>query len=497
MPHADEALKSLVARFKEAPGSPVFTELAAALLARGHAAEALRIAEHGLQLVPSSVDGRIERAASLLALGRPRVAFVELKRALAINPTNRRAMRLLGKVFVDAGTPGKAAELLAQRFKAGDSKNEKLEQDGEQNEPTHVTQMAYSERDPPPLPPPRQDTAPLPKRPAVREDREAPKKPPVKDLELENLPALSQGAAIPDLFSDLTRDLGLSGPEPAERAPSRVEVTQIIRRKPKDPRPRSPSELAMIEGPIVDTTQPGQITEITGDFFSPATATHEPPPLFDAVTSPRLQLTPFGLDDEPLFQEHMPFAVRPVEAGDMNESGSDLRETMDEEAPPELDAALKRALDDHPFPGGRFSDAGDTLVDQLEESAVPPERVTTSIPTTPLNATDAEPPLPDTGDLRFDAPNRPLLEIARPGRRLVANPKLELVIPRSKPAHVMLAIAGAALMIAYLAVLFFTAPSVWKSDGTADSSESERASPGTGASRSLPEQKNEQARSEP
>jgi hypothetical protein len=487
MPHADEALKSLVARFKEAPASPVFTELAAALLARGHAAEALRIAEHGLQLVPASVDGRIERAAALLALGRPRVAFVELKRALAINPTNRRAMRLLGKVFVDAGTPGKAAELLAQRLKSGDAKNETIEPDGEQNEPTHVTQSPYSavaDREPPPPLPARADTAPLPKRP-VREDRDAAKKPAAKsDLELDKVPALSQGAAIPDLFSDLTRDLGLSGPEPMERAPSRVEVTQIIRRKPKDPRPRSASELAMIEGPIVDTTQPGQITEITGDFFSPqAASASEPPPLFDAVTSPRLQLTPFGLDDEPLFQEHMPFAVRPVESLD---ASSDLRETMDEEAPPELDAALKRALDDHPFPGGRFSDAGDTLVDQLEESSLPPERVTTSQPTAPLNATDAEPMPPESADLRLEGPNRPLLEIARPGRRLVANPKLELVIPKSKPTHVVLAFAGAALMIAYLAVLFFTAPSVWKSEGTAGGSESER-----------PAQKNEQARSEP
>ena len=74
MPHADEALKSLVARFREDPGSSAFTELSAALLARGHASEALRIAEHGLQLQPDSVDGRIERAASLLALGRTRRA---------------------------------------------------------------------------------------------------------------------------------------------------------------------------------------------------------------------------------------------------------------------------------------------------------------------------------------------------------------------------------------------------------------------------------------
>src|SRR5688572_847536 len=158
MPHADEALKSLVSRFKDAPGSPAFTELAAALLARGHAAEALRIAEHGLQIVPTSVDGRIERAAALLALGRPRVAFVELKRALAINPTHRRAMRLLGKVYVDAGSPHRAAELLAQRSKGSDEA---------EVEATHVThspfQLGQTEEIPVALPPlPRGDTAPLP-----------------------------------------------------------------------------------------------------------------------------------------------------------------------------------------------------------------------------------------------------------------------------------------------------------------------------------------------
>src|SRR5688572_18785933 len=173
MPHADEALKSLVSRFKDAPGSPAFTELAAALLARGHAAEALRIAEHGLQIVPTSVDGRIERAAALLALGRPRVAFVELKRALAINPTNRRAMRLLGKVYVDAGAPGKAAELLAQRLKTGDVEQAPDEEVEGDHEPTHVTHspFPFSDRDPidtnphTPALPPRDDTAPLPRKP--------------------------------------------------------------------------------------------------------------------------------------------------------------------------------------------------------------------------------------------------------------------------------------------------------------------------------------------
>ncbi|CAN0579219.1 unnamed protein product, partial [Laminaria digitata] len=114
MPQRDEALKSLVVKFEAAPGSRAFVELAAALLARGHASESLRVAEHGLQLVPDSVEGRVERAAALLALGRPRVAYVELVRALAIHPGHKRGMRLLGKTFRDAGAPGRAAKLLAK-----------------------------------------------------------------------------------------------------------------------------------------------------------------------------------------------------------------------------------------------------------------------------------------------------------------------------------------------------------------------------------------------
>ena len=78
IPHADEALKSLVSRFKASP-SEAFVELSAALLARGHASEALRVAEHGLQLAPTNVEGRIERAAAQLAMGRPRIAYVELR----------------------------------------------------------------------------------------------------------------------------------------------------------------------------------------------------------------------------------------------------------------------------------------------------------------------------------------------------------------------------------------------------------------------------------
>src|SRR5688500_7708671 len=115
IPSADEALEALVLRFKDAPGSLAFVILAAARLVRGHASEALRVTEHGLELLPDHVGGRIERAAALLALGRPRVAYVELMRVLALQPNHRRALRLLGKMYKDAGVPARAAELLRRR----------------------------------------------------------------------------------------------------------------------------------------------------------------------------------------------------------------------------------------------------------------------------------------------------------------------------------------------------------------------------------------------
>jgi hypothetical protein len=493
IPHADEELKSLVVRFKEAPGSSAFTELAAALLVRGHAAEALRIAEHGLQIVPQNVDGRIERAAALLALGRPRVAYVELKRALAISPTNRRAMRLLGKVYVDVGAPSRAAELLAQRFKHGEGIEEN------EAEPTHVTQAPFPFADAqvegkPPAYSVRADTEPLRRKdqpiPSVpaREDRRDAKLPPSnpalgaqtdplqrKDTPIHKTqtPLPKKEGAIPDLFSDLTRDLGLGVPA-AEAPQSRVEVTQVIRRR--GVRPRSPSELATIEGPIVDTTQPGQIQEVSSDISVPAHG-HEPPPLFDAVTSPRLQLAPFGLDDEPLFQEHMPFAVRPVGDKDAVSDDGDLRETIDEEAPPELDSALMRAaIEGGPnttSPGGppgfaksssrtSFSEGGDTLVDQLEESDGP-EKLPTSVTSAPAPAPLGvrEKNVEPADHVRFEG-GMPLLEVSRPSRRAMVAPRLELVVPKSNPIHLGLAIAGGLFMLVYLVFLLLEAPHAWR-----------------------------------
>ena len=267
MPHADEALKSLIARLDVDPVSS-FVELAATLLSRGHAAEALRVAEHGLQFVPGSADGRAERAAALLGLGRPRVAYVELCRALAINPRHRRALRLLGRTYKDAGVPGKAAELLAQRLSSSDIAHE----------------MTPS---PPPRDVARHGSTPIPSEPSTSLD--------------------------PNLFSNLTVDLGLGGavPEPTQR---RIEITQIIRQKGKPRPPRSASELEAIDGPIVDTTHPHQNTT---DSQERPSSTHETHPL-----APLWELT-----DEPLFNEATPFEVRPVALQDTqtpkDEAGSD------------------------------------------------------------------------------------------------------------------------------------------------------------------------------
>ena len=269
IPHADEALKTLVQRFKAAPGSSAFTELAAALLARGHASEALRITEHGLQLVPDSVEGRVQRAAALLAQSRPRMAYVELLRALAIEPHHRRGQRLLGKAYVDAGAPERAAALLAQRSAATQTR-----------EPTQ--------------PPTSNLAAAL-----------------VSDLTEEapttettwNQAEANEG--LPALFSALTKDLGLGSAVP-EEPQRRVEVTQIIRRKALPRPPRTASELAEIDGPIVDTTRPASAID-SGDEPAPTVTTRDPAPLYG--TNP--DFGGLALDDEPLFQENTPFAVRP------------------------------------------------------------------------------------------------------------------------------------------------------------------------------------------
>ncbi|MEL6184814.1 MAG: hypothetical protein AAFU79_09335, partial [Myxococcota bacterium] len=289
MPHADEALKTRIARFEAEPGEH-FAELAAALLARGHGSEALRVCEHGLQMRPDAVEGRVERAACLLAVGRPRVAYVELRRALALEPRHRRALRLLGRAFKDAGDPARAAALLAERLS-----------------------------DAQPAPPPAEETDP--------------DGPTAQDLQ----------SVDPNLFSNLTVDLGLGAAIPS--IPPRVATTQVIRRRGRPRPPRSPSELAAIDGPIVDTTQPGQVV-------------HSSVP--EAAKVETAPVTPlFELQDEPLFPEATPFEVRPVATADLGSlpDGDERDETVVDARPPQVGTAPPEE------PGLRVPPAATTLPD--------------------------------------------------------------------------------------------------------------------------------------
>lgn len=307
IPGADETLKALFTRFRAAPGSEAFEELAEALLARGHANEALQISEHGLQRLPTHVGGRIQRAAALLALGRPRVAYVELLRAVALEPTNAKALRLLGKVYVEAGAPDRAAKLLAQRHQA-------------------ATQARQKEAPPPPIP-----AAPVPadeeldetRRIEIPEDLGARLTPPLSPRSSEAptlAPALSAPPAptdVADLFAELTKDLGL---KPERSVSTKVEVTQVIRLK-QQPRPRP--HLSTIHGPIVDTTQPGDLEIDSSGPLEPIETTKTPASLFEVVTSPH-GLGGMSLSDVPLFQEDLPFRLEGVK--DVPESSSEPQE---------------------------------------------------------------------------------------------------------------------------------------------------------------------------
>lgn len=268
----------LIQRFLAEPGTSVFSDLANALLARGHATEALRVAEQGLEHLPTHLGGRIERASANLALGRPRVAYVELLRVLTIDPRNRRALRLLGQAYKDAGVPERAARLLTQRLAD--------EPEGEL-EVTAVTQV------------PNFDGR-VPRTPEVRRPEPQEGKAPYK---------------VPDLFSELTKDLGLGSDASATKV-RRVEVTQIIRRRGPLRPSRTNSELLAIEGPIVDKTQPGELAEDLDEIGDREPAGIIPadgvrPSLLDAAPAPALGAYDFEEGD--VLTEHAPFAIRPVE----------------------------------------------------------------------------------------------------------------------------------------------------------------------------------------
>lgn len=319
---ADETLKALFARFRAAPESQAFEELAEALLARGHANEALQITEHGLQKLPLHVGGRIQRAAALIALGRPKVAYVELLRVLAIQSDNARAQRLLGRVFVEAGAPDRAAKLLAKRHQAAS--------------------LARKQDAPPPSVEAHVEAAPLQedemedtRRIDIPEELAAKVLSPMIPRASEaptiapRLSAPNAPTDVANLFAELTKDLGL---KPERSVSTKVEVTQVIRLK-QQPKPRP--HLSTIDGPIVDTTHPGDLDlDLVGDL-EPVDTTKTPASLFDVVTSPH-GLGGMSLTDEPLFQEDLPFRVDAVAEG-LEQGG--------ETAPKELDFdVLRRSM---------------------------------------------------------------------------------------------------------------------------------------------------------
>jgi hypothetical protein len=300
IPHADAVIKSLFDRFKEDPKSAVFGDLAEALLARGHATEALSIAELGLQYTPTSVLGRVLRASALLALARPKVAYLELLRALALDPHHQRALALLGRVYKESGKPAKAAALLAKR-----SAHAEFQENSESAEAvTNVEFLSTTEMSP------------------------------TGDA------SSSERTPIPELFASLTHDLGLKNnaevpPSDFRPARRRVEVTQIIRTKGLVRRQRT-DELSAIDGPIVDTSQPRRIES------SPGAGPKKPASAFDVATSPEFHIT----IDEGQLLEGTPFAVKGV-AGLSEDTDTVVdHDVVVGEMPSELDLeVLRRAVE--------------------------------------------------------------------------------------------------------------------------------------------------------
>ncbi len=366
IPQADEALRVLFLKFKEDPGSSAFEDLADALLARGHAGEARLVAEHGLQLNPTNANGRVHRAAALLAQGHARMAYVELLRALAIEPTNHRGMRLLGRVYVEAGLPERAAQLLAQRHLNNAAPISRAPSTVDARPLVEPQRKPEIQAPPPPPPPP-------PKLPAA-----------VHRAVLEKAePDATPDEDISNLFASLTKDLGLGSGEPA--IPTRVEVTQImrIRRLPRD---GHEDELSSIDGPIVDSTQPGRVEVETG----------APPRdlLFDVVTSP--QFSGLGLaEDEPLFNDGQR-AVQPA----TDELAQTTHDTVDEdEGVPLKMSQLQAAIAEEADPLlGKLSAGHQAIEPPPDLPPVPPAPDVAYLKRFERGQRRSEPP-PETGEM--------------------------------------------------------------------------------------------------
>jgi hypothetical protein len=423
IPHADEALRALFQRFKDAPGSSAFEELSEALLARGHAAEALQVTEHGLQIDPDSASGRVQRAAALLALGRTRVAYVELVRALAIERANARGLRLLGKVFVEAGAPERAAALLARR-------HEPTAQPPSSVDARALHEPSESRRSPP------ASTRGVP-----------PESKAVKDSSIEDT-----DEDIPELFASLTKDLGL-GPTIPPLLATKVEVTQVMRLR-RPPRPGQ-TELSSIEGPIVDTTHPGEDNERR------ETSTLPPELLFDVVTAPQLAGLAPAPEDEPLFNDVMPFAVQPVH-GREEETIDEADTAHDDERTPIDRKILETAIASE---AKRLQ--GPPPIIQKKTSSNPPPPPPAELEDEPLvSSGDVEPASAPTDVSLLRARDRGRFKDTMPSRPQRERPAtaLKVVEPRPDRRTLAIGIVTAILLIGYLVGLGWLARaelSVW------------------------------------
>ena len=461
MPHADEALRALFDRFRKAPGTSVSGELAEALLIRGHATESLRIAEHGLQLSPADADGRVHRASALLALSRPKVAYVELMRALAVAPEHRKALRLLGKVFVEAGAPARAAALLRQR-------HEDAVLPPQSEPPPDRTDTTTDAPDPIFPPPPGRPTIEVAHRDTTPvHGGHAP--PPLAPEHVRTEPP--EGSPIPELFASLTQDLGL-GPVPNDFAGGPiVEVTQVIRARLKPRTQRPDDELSSIEGPIVDNnTSTGRLQAIRDMPSAPAPKPRRPSSVYDVVTSPEFHIT---IDDEPLFEESMPFAVRPVNVRDDAETIDDT-ETVNDSLPDRSDLELLRR-------------AIETGAPTVQDGSLPPPVI--DPPPQGLSEADArEQTEPSQQDKLPPAPDLPYLRrYKRPGSSAIGGGnELRVVRPKPSPAHWALAALGILAAVAFVVALGWMSADTakaWLDDGTesqleGSSSPPEKVSPG-------------------
>jgi len=285
---ADKALTSLFEKYSSDPSMEMGVRLSKALIARGHAAEALQITDYSLSLEPASTEGRIHRAAALIELSRPKAAFVELQRILAIEPSHGKATRMLGQVYVDLGHPERAAKLLRKRISdlGGNSQSQEVQKPTLQEPSTRVQVPSVVSK---------ADTAQT-----------------VDD----SVPVIG------DLFASLTNDLGLGGfPTDFASESSNVEVTQVVRARisPKQMGPQT--ELTSLAGPIVDRSRTGS------DSRSPLPRheSNRPSTAYEIVTSPELHHT----WDEDNLAKDSPFKISPItQDGGFQDQGDTIEEPL-------------------------------------------------------------------------------------------------------------------------------------------------------------------------